>query len=135
MSAWIILGGISLLFFIAELAFLDFSCLVFGIAFACVAILSAFIDMPWWIWLLLACVLSLMFFIIIKTPIKKFFSAKKTNDNFLDEKGIGVVKNGMVYFKGTYWQSTEILGFSEGEQLEILGVKDGEIIIKKSKNL
>ena len=47
MSAWIILGGISLLFFIAELAFLDFSCLVFGIAFACVAVLSAFIDAQW----------------------------------------------------------------------------------------
>lgn len=54
MSAWIILGGISLLFFIAELAFLDFSCLVFGIAFACVAVLSAFIDAQWWVWAILA---------------------------------------------------------------------------------
>lgn len=130
MSAWIILGGISLLFFIAELAFLDFSCLVFGIAFACVAVLSAFIDAQWWVWAILACLLSLVFFVSIRAPIRLFFLVKKTDDNFLDEKGFGIIKNGLVYFKGTYWRSAEISKFKEGQEVEVLGVKNGEIVIK-----
>lgn len=131
MSAWIILGGLSILLFIAELAFLDFSCLVFAMAFACVAFISTFIDAQWWVWAILACALSLVFFLTIRTPIKRFFSAKKTEDNFLDDSGVGEIKQGMVYFKGTYFKSADIAGLADGTKVDVLGVKNGQIIIKK----
>ena len=131
MSAWIILGGLSILLFIAELAFLDFSCLVFAMAFACVAFISTFIDAQWWVWAILACALSLVFFLTIRAPIKRFFSAKKTEDNFLDDSGLGEIKQGMVYFKGTYFKSADIAGLADGTKVDVLGVKNGQIIIKK----
>ena len=131
MSAWIILGGLSILLFIAELAFLDFSCLVFAMAFACVAFISTFIGAQWWVWAILACALSLVFFLTIRTPIKRFFSAKKTEDNFLDDSGVGEIKQGMVYFKGTYFKSADIAGLADGTKVDVLGVKNGQIIIKK----
>ena len=66
----------------------------------------------------------------IRAPIRRFFLVKKTDDNFLDEKGFGIIKNGLVYFKGTYWRSAEISKFKGGQEVEVLGVKNGEIVIK-----
>ena len=40
----------------------------------------------------------------------------------------------MVYFKGTFWKSDEISDLNEGDRVEILGVKNGQIVIKKDSS-
>lgn len=122
--------GIALVLFIAEMAFLDFSCFVFALGFSISAVLAMFIPAPWWVFMLISCALSLVFFFTIKKPIARFFTAKKSKDNFLDDVGVGVVKNGMIYFKATLWEA-DIKGLSEGDEVKVLGIKDGKIIIEK----
>ena len=52
-------------------------------------------------------------------------------DNFLDESGVGMVREGMVFYKGTFWKSDEIVGLKEGDKVEVAGVRDGKIELKK----
>ena len=40
----------------------------------------------------------------------------------------------MVYFKGTFWKSDEISDLNEGDRVEILGVKNGQIVVKKDSS-
>ena len=40
----------------------------------------------------------------------------------------------MVYFKGTFWKSDEISDLNEGDRVEILGVKNGQIVVKKDND-
>ncbi|CAI6148748.1 MAG: hypothetical protein SPLUMA1_SPLUMAMAG1_00718 [uncultured Sulfurimonas sp.] len=58
---------------------------------------------------------------------------KKNNDNFLNEKGVGVIKDGKVYYKATYWNidlnHTET--FEEGEKVTVLGTAKGIADISK----
>ncbi|MFC2529108.1 MAG: NfeD family protein, partial [Campylobacter sp.] len=80
--------------------------------------------------------LSFVLLIALKRPLKsRFFKPEeKHKDNFLDESGTGTVKNGMVYFKGTFWKSDEISDLNEGDRVEILGVKNGQIVVKKDSS-
>lgn len=66
----------------------------------------------------------------IKKPLRAFFSAKKNNDNFLGEQGTGIIKSGMIEFKGTLWKA-QISGLKEGDEVKVLGVKDGKIIFER----
>lgn len=58
------------------------------------------------------------------------------HDNFFDEKGIGIIRNGKVYYKATYWDieysmEHEII---ENEKVEVLSIKGSTAIIKKIDN-
>lgn len=131
MSAWIFVAlGIG--FIIAEVLFLDFTFIFFGIGFLIVAILSFFINLSWQIQLLGAAVLSVLLLILFKKRIKaRFFKPKeKLEDNFLDESGVGEIKNGMVYYKSTFWKSEEIANLKDGEKVQVKGVKNGQIVLE-----
>ncbi|MBR2157130.1 MAG: NfeD family protein [Campylobacter sp.] len=131
MSAWIFIA-LGIIFIIAEVLFMDFTLIFFGIGFLSVGILSFFVGLSWQIQLLSAAVLSIVLLVMLKKRIKTaFFKPKeKLEDNFLDESGVGEIKNGMVYYKSTFWKSDEIANLADGEKVRVKGVKNGQIVLE-----
>ncbi|WP_299188089.1 NfeD family protein [uncultured Campylobacter sp.] len=121
---------------IVELLVMDFTFIFFSAGFFITGLLSFGFHLDWDVQILLSFVLSFVLLIALKRPLKsRFFKPEeKLEDNFLDESGTGTVKNGMVYFKGTFWKSDEISEFDEGDRVEILGVKNGQIVVKKDSS-
>lgn len=124
-------GSLALVFFIIELAFLDFSCFLIALALGISAICSLFIELSITIWAVISALLAVIFFFTIRAPLKRFFMSKKSKDDFLDESGQGVVKEGMIYFKGTLWRA-DTSDLSEGQSVKVKGIQNGKIIIEKS---
>ena len=124
-------GSLALVFFIIELVFLDFSCFLIALALGISAICSLFIDLSITIWAVISALLAVIFFFTIRAPLKRFFMSKKSKDDFLDEGGQGVVKEGMIYFKGTLWRA-DTSDLSEGQSVKVKGIQNGKIIIEKS---
>ena len=124
-------GSLALVFFIIELVFLDFSCFIIALALGISAICSLFIELSITIWAVISALLAVIFFFTIRAPLKRFFMSKKSKDDFLDESGQGVVKEGMVYFKGTLWRA-DTSDLSEGQSVKVKGIQSGKIIIEKS---
>ena len=124
-------GSLALVFFIIELAFLDFSCFLIALALGISAICSLFIELSITIWAVISALLAVIFFFTIRAPLKRFFMSKKSKDDFLDESGQGVVKEGMIYFKGTLWRD-DTSSLSEGQSVKVKGIQNGKIIIEKS---
>ena len=124
-------GSLALVFFIIELVFLDFSCFIIALALGISAICSLFIELSITIWAVISALLAVIFFFTIRAPLKRFFMSKKSKDDFLDESGQGVVKDGMIYFKGTVWR-TDTNSLSEGQSVKVKGIQNGKIIIEKS---
>ena len=124
-------GSLALVFFIIELVFLDFSCFIIALALGISAICSLFIELSITIWAVISALLAVIFFFTIRAPLKRFFMSKKSKDDFLDESGQGVVKDGMIYFKGTVWR-TDTSDLSEGQSVKVKGIQNGKIIIEKS---
>ena len=121
---------------IVELLVMDFTFIFFSAGFFITGLLSFGFHLDWDVQILLSFVLSFVLLIALKRPLKsRFFKPEeKHEDNFLDESGTGTVKNGMVYFKGTFWKSDEISDLNEGDRVEILGVKNGQIVVKKDSS-
>ena len=124
-------GSLALVFFIIELVFLDFSCFIIALALGISAICSLFIELSITIWAVISALLAVIFFFTIRAPLKRFFMSKKSKDDFLDESGQGVVKEGMIYFKGTLWRA-DTSSLSEGQSVKVKGIQSGKIIIEKS---
>lgn len=124
-------GSLALVFFIIELVFLDFSCFLIALALGISAICSLFIELSITIWAVISALLSVIFFFTIRAPLKRFFMSKKSKDDFLDESGQGIIKEGMIYFKGTLWRA-DTSSLSEGQSVKVKGIQNGKIIIEKS---
>lgn len=124
-------GSLALVFFIIELVFLDFSCFLIALALGISAICSLFIELSITIWAVISALLAVIFFFTIRAPLKRFFMSKKSKDDFLDESGQGVVKEDMIYFKGTLWRA-DTSSLSEGQSVKVKGIQNGKIIIEKS---
>lgn len=124
-------GSLALVFFMIELAFLDFSCFIIALALGVSAIFSLFVELSIAFWAVISALLAVIFFFTIRAPLRRFFTTKKSKDDFLDESGEGVVKEGMIYFKGTMWRA-DTSGLREGQSVKVRGIQNGKIIIEKS---
>ncbi|MDA3046566.1 NfeD family protein [Campylobacter sp. JMF_01 NE2] len=124
---------IGVILVIIELLVLDFTFVFFGAGFLIVGLFSFALPLSWEVQILASFVLSFALLLALKKPLKsKFFKpTEEIKDNFLDESGEGYVKEGMVYFKGTLWQSDEVKNMAEGTKVRVRGVKDGQIILEK----
>jgi len=129
------IGG---MFCVAELLFMNFVLLFFGFGFILVGFLNFIVPFSWEWQLLSAFVLSFILIFVFKKPLNRAFhrTSGEYKDNFLDESGFGEIKNGMVYFKGTFWQSDEIdelikNGAKEGDKVKVLGSSNGKIRVEK----
>ena len=67
---------------------------------------------------------------------EKFLKSKdqEINDTFLNEKGEGVIKNGKVEYKATYWDiDSKDTDFKEGEKVIVLSALRNKAKIEKYK--
>ena len=95
---------------IVELLVMDFTFIFFSAGFFITGLLSFGFHLDWDVQILLSFVLSFVLLIAFKKPLKS------------------------VYFKGTFWKSDEISDLNEGDRVEILGVKNGQIVVKKDSS-
>lgn len=82
-----------------------------------------------------AFLLSLILLFLFRNLASNWLRKDKFNNEFLDESGIGVIKNGMIYYKGTFFNA-DVSGFKDGDEVKILGFKNNKIIFedKNEKN-
>lgn len=132
-----ILLGIGIVLIALEAVITSFILIWFGIGFMLTALISYFYGFDDGIWqLAIASFISLLLLAILRKKIFKNFlnPEKEINDNFLNEKGFGVIKNKKVFFKGTYWEidgSIDESLFIEGEKVVVSKTYKNFAIISK----
>jgi membrane protein implicated in regulation of membrane protease activity len=102
-----ILLGIGVVLIALEAVVTSFILIWFGIGFVLTAFISYAYPFNDGLWqLAIASFISILLLLLLrKRTFKKFLSSdEKITDNFLNEKGIGEIKNEKVFYKGTYWE-------------------------------
>ena len=114
----------------AELMLFSFYLLFFGVAFIIVGAVNFGFNFEWSFQILAVLVLAFILLALLKAPLKSKFMAKKEsfNEEFLDEPGVGEIRENMVYFKGTLWKYDG--GLKNGEKVQVLGTKGDKVILK-----
>ena len=131
----VILIGIGIFLMALEVATFTFVLFWFGVAFVLVGVMSYFVtfsDGAWQIASVGIISLVLLFFFRSKflTIFLKASKGDEVQDEFLNTKGVGVVKNGKIYYKATYWDCDDIKTLNEGQKVEILEAKKAKVKIK-----
>lgn len=109
----------------------------FGVSFLVVAGLSLFSIYHDGLWQLSSvAVVSMLLLLTLRTKALKLFlksKDKENNDNFLNEAGVGIIKDGKVNYKATLWH----IGyngketFSDNEKVSVTSTKAGFAYIEK----
>ena len=125
-----IMIAIGALLCVAELMLFSFYLLFFGVAFIIVGAVNFGFGFEWSFQILAVLVLAFILLALLKAPLKSKFMAKKEsfNEEFLDEAGVGEIRENMVYFKGTLWKYDGVL--KNGEKVQVLGTKGDKVILK-----
>ena len=125
-----IMIAIGALLCVAELMLFSFYLLFFGLAFIIVGAVNFGVAFEWPYQILGVAALAIILLVLLKTPLKSKFMAKKEsfNEEFLDEPGVGEIRENMVYFKGTLWKYDG--GLKNGEKVQVLGTKGDKVILK-----
>ena len=115
---------------VAELMLFSFYLLFFGLAFIIVGAVNFGFNFEWPYQILGVAALAIILLVLLKAPLKSKFMAKKEsfNEEFLDEPGVGEIRENMVYFKGTLWKYDGSL--KNGEKVQVLGTKGDKVILK-----
>ncbi|WP_072680643.1 NfeD family protein [Arcobacter sp. LA11] len=116
-----LLLGIGVVLIGLEAIITSFILIWFGLGFLIVALISMGYEFSDGIWQLGAvAIISLVFIVLLrKKVLEKFLSSDENiTDNFLEEGGIGEIKNSKVFFKGTYWEIDSSLNNNEFEENE-----------------
>ena len=109
----------------------------FGISFIIVAVISYFVVFSGAVWQLATVSLISIILILVwrKKVVEIFLKSKvEVSDDYLNEKGIGEIKNSKVFYKGTYWDIDSQLDekeFIEGEKVEVLKTFKNKATIEK----
>ena len=125
-----IMIAIGALLCVAELMLFSCYLLFFGVAFIIVGVVNFGFGFEWSFQILAVLVLAFILLALLKAPLKSKFMAKKEsyNEEFLDEPGVGEIRENMVYFKGTLWKYDG--GLKNGEKVQVLGTKGDKVILK-----
>ena len=125
-----IMIAIGALLCVAELMLFSFYLLFFGVAFIIVGAVNFGFGFEWPYQILGVAGLAIILLVLLKAPLKSKFMAKKEscNEEFLDEPGVGEIRENMVYFKGTLWKYDGVL--KNGEKVQVLGTKGDKVILK-----
>ncbi|MDY3204726.1 MAG: nodulation efficiency protein D [Arcobacter sp.] len=109
----------------------------FGISFIIVAIISYFLVFSGAVWqLATVSLISIILILVLRKKVVEIFLKSKVevSDDYLNEKGIGEIKNSKVFYKGTYWDIDSQLDekeFIEGEKVEVLKTFKNKATIEK----
>ena len=122
--------AIGALLCVAELMLFSFYLLFFGLAFIIVGAVNFGFGFEWPYQILGVSALAIVLLALLKAPLKSKFMARKEsfNEEFLDEAGVGEIRENMVYFKGTLWKYDGVL--KNGEKVQVLGTKGDKVILK-----
>ena len=122
--------AIGALLCVAELMLFSFYLLFFGVAFIIVGAINFGFSFEWSFQILAVLVLAFILLALLKAPLKSKFMAKKEsfNEEFLDEPGVGEIRENMVYFKGTLWKYDGNL--AEGSKVQVRGIKGNKAILQ-----
>ena len=125
-----IMIAIGALLCVAELMLFSFYLLFFGVAFIIVGAVNFGFGFEWSFQILAVLVLAFILLVLLKAPLKSKFMAKKEsfNEEFLDEAGVGEIRENMVYFKGTLWKYDGNL--AEGSKVQVRGIKGNKAILQ-----
>ena len=125
-----IMIAIGALLCVAELMLFSFYLLFFGVAFIIIGVVNFGFSFEWSFQILAVLVLAFILLALLKAPLKSKFMARKEsfNEEFLDEAGVGEIRENMVYFKGTLWKYDGVL--KNGEKVQILGTKGDKVILR-----
>ena len=125
-----IMIAIGALLCVAELMLFSFYLLFFGVAFIIVGAINFGFNFEWPYQILGVAALAIILLVLLKAPLKSKFMTKKEsfNEEFLDEPGVGEIRENMVYFKGTLWKYDG--GLKNGEKVQVLGTKGDKVILK-----
>ena len=125
-----IMLAIGALLCMAELMLFSFYLLFFGLAFIIVGAVNFGVVFEWPYQILGVATLAIILLALLKAPLKSKFMAKKEsyNEEFLDEPGVGEIRENMVYFKGTLWKYDGAL--KNGEKVQVLGTKGDKVILR-----
>ena len=127
--------GIALIAFEALIA--SFILIWFGVGFVVIAIVSSVYMFSDGIWQIAAAsiISLLLLFLLRKKVLEKFLNSRKDiSDDFLNEKGIGEIRNSKVFYKATYWDIDSNIDekeFIEGEKVVVLKTHKNTAIIEK----
>lgn len=132
-----ILIALGVAFIALEALIVSFIVIWFGIGFIIVGIISyiyPFSDAIWQI--AMVCLLSLILIIFLrKKALESFLKSKmELTDDFLNEKGVGEIKNSKVFYKGTYWEIDSKIDekeFIDGEKVVVLKTSKNHATIEK----
>ncbi len=128
-----ILLGIGIALITLEIFMFSFYLMWLGFGFLFIGIISYFYHFnSGLIQIALSSVLGVALLIIFKDKFKKYIfkNTPKSKDEFLDEAGEGVVKEGKVFYKGTFWEvEDDSLLPQEGEKVKIKKVVANKVII------
>ena len=127
--------GIALIAFEAVIA--SFILIWFGVGFVVIAIISSMYMFSDGIWQIAAASIISLFllFLLRKKVLEKFLNSRKDiSDDFLNEKGIGEIRNSKVFYKATYWDIDSNIDekeFIEGEKVVVLKTHKNTATIEK----
>ena len=113
-----------------EFTLFSFYLLFFGLAFIIVGAINFGFGFEWSFQILAVLVLAFILLALLKAPLKSKFMARKEsfNEEFLDEAGVGEIRENMVYFKGTLWKYDGNL--AEGSKVQVRGIKGNKAILQ-----
>lgn len=130
-----ILVAVGIALIALEAILFSFIAFWFGLATLLVGISSYFFRYGDGLWQLVAIsIISLVLLFTLRTKAMELFMKSKDhehNDDFLNESGEGVIKDGRVYFKATYWKIDSDESFEEGEKVKILSTKGSVASVEK----
>jgi len=129
-----ILVAIGIFLIALEAMVFNFVLFWFGLAAIIVGIFSLVFHFTDGLWQLAdIAIVSLMLLLTLRTKALTIFLKSKdgdeVKDDFLNEKGIGVVKNNKIYYKATYWECDDIDKLKNGQKVAILEAKKGKVRI------
>ena len=132
-----ILLGIGIVLIALEAIIVSFVLIWFGLGFLITALISFIFDYSDGMWQLGTVAIISLFFIVLlrKKVLEKFLKSEEDiNDNFLDEKGIGQIKDSKVFYKGTYWEvefAKDEFKLEENQKVDVLKTYKNLAVIKK----
>ncbi len=117
-----------------EMTLGSFYIIWFGIGFCIVAGVEFFIPFSSGLYQVsLAFLIALVLLFLLKNKLIEFLSKneKEIKDDFLNESGVGVMKHGLVEFKGTMWEvESKFKDLENGTEVEVLRVEKNKAFIK-----
>jgi len=128
-----VLLGLGVAFMALEIFLMTFYVIWIGLGLIVVGVISFFYSFSnGYFQLALGTLIGVILLFLFKDIVKKmlFKTTPHTKDEFLEESGIGVIKEGRVFYKGTFWdyEGTKRLP-KDGTEVKVKKVIGNKVIL------